>query len=302
MLMLIGKAEKNSIHVEDVLELALPEAGMINGIITNTAVMTDFFDLMVKNYGAVNGEILQNRLLKNDTQLVIHTNSIQTKIMEVPPVRESQILEFLRREFSKNEDPEETAADVNDYTVLNPKGPSGGVEILAASASRELLESYRTCLTAVNIKLKGINIGVNCLIKLVSCMPQLQKQTFLLSHYDHGEQTVSMFIDGVFRLSNRYRILNTTGTAEWFGELGKNLAAMLQFSRAQRGQAEIKRVFNAGLTLEQLNIFAQYSSTLNVALEGFDMSKSVSVSKRVAESGTFNAGTYLFNLGSLVKR
>jgi Tfp pilus assembly PilM family ATPase len=302
MKLIVGQAEKGRIKVEDALQIPLPEAGMINGIVTDTTIMADFFDQMVKEYGISSGEILQNRLLKNDTLLVVHNNSVQTKILEVPAVRDAQVREFIAREFAKNDNEEEAAKDVNDYTVLRPKGPQGGVEILATSVHRDLLEDYRTSLVSANLKLKGINIGVNSLIKLVSIMPELGGQTFLLMNIDYGEQNIALFLDGSFRLSNRYRLLNPTGTSEWFGELGKNLNAMLQFQRAQRGLSELKVVYTAGLTPQQSNIFSQYSSQLNVAIEPFNMSKTIVVSKRVAERGGFDPGAYLLALGNLVRR
>ncbi|MDR3308178.1 MAG: hypothetical protein LBS58_04700 [Coriobacteriales bacterium] len=298
--LLVGTVGKQSIKVEDLFEVRLPEGGMINGIITNDAVMTDFFDMVAKQYGATNSGFMSSRFLKNPTQLVIHTNSIQTKVMEVPPVAEAQVREFIKRDFVQYSD--EAPDDLYDYTVLNPKLPTGGAEILAASVGRGLLESYRTCLLSANYNLKGINIGTNCLVKLVSHLPQLAYQSFVLTQVDREVQNITLFLNGTFRLTNRYRLVNEPNTPEWLAEIANNLMSMLQFNQAQRAHAEVKQVYFAGLADELLAQLAANFSYLKIEIAKLDLSGSIEFSTKVSDAGLLDPGSFLFNLGSLVKR
>ncbi|GHT79040.1 hypothetical protein FACS1894104_3080 [Actinomycetota bacterium] len=300
--LIIGSANREQIRVEDFRQVPLPEGAMINGIITDVGLMTDFLDTVAKEYGITNEALTTNPILSNKTNIVIQVSNIQTKIIEVPPVDENQVREFIRREFTQYEDTQERASDLFDYTILNNIGPNGGVEILAATAGRDLIDDYRRAFVQANYNVGQIGIGVEALIKLAGLIPALTGKTYLLVQTESSRQTISMFLDGTFRLFNGYRLTNEPGSDAWVTEIGQNLASMLQFNRAQRGQSELSETHFAGLSpanLEKLRLDYGY---LNVDIQNFDLRGVVSVSERITAARAFDPGTFLFNLGALVKR
>ncbi|MDR3052465.1 MAG: hypothetical protein LBU48_01205 [Coriobacteriales bacterium] len=297
--LVVGSADKDTIKVENFLEVALPPNATINGIVTDATTMTDFFDSVAKQWGIAAGKVMNNPLLKQPSQLVVHTNSIQTKILEVPPVSDEQVRIFIKREFDQYAEGE--TDDLYDYTILNPSLPSGGIEILATSVGRSLLAPYVTALTGAGYNLKGINIGVNCHIKLVRFLPELTGQSFVLVHADGKDQTITLFIGGFYRFSNRYRLMNNPNTPEWLAEIVNNLSSMLQSTRAQRKQAAVAYAYVAGMADAQIAQMMTASQQLGVQIVKLDLREAVRAPRPFEGAAPFEPGSYLFNLGNLVK-
>ena len=301
--MIIGSATSTSIHVEDFRQVPLPEGAMINGIITNVEAMCEFLDTIAKEYHLQNGATGSNPLLSNKSRVIVQASNIVTKIMEVPAVDEAQVKEFIAQEFTQYEDnPSERANLLFDYTVLNQIGPQGGVEILAANAGRDLVEDYVRAFSQATYNVEQVGIGVEALIKLVALIPTLTGKTYLLVQVEPSRQTITMFLDGTFRIFNGYRLTGEEGSDAWVAGVGQNLASMLQFSRAQRGQSELSQVYFAGLTPENLAKLKEDFGYLNVEMDHFDLSQVVTVAPSITEDRMFNPGGFLFNLGALCKR
>jgi hypothetical protein len=299
LLIVIGEYRAGMIRLEGIKAVPLPAEVTFNGIIADTQAMTDFVATIISEYGISGGQVLNNALTKNPSYLTIHTNSIQTKTIEVPPVSEEQTKEFIKLEFEQFSN--EGSTDLVDYTVINPHLPSGGVEILAVVVSKEQIEAYRDSFVHAGIDLKGINVGVNSLIKLVRLLPQLQNQSFMLSNVDQQAQTISLFIEGAFRFSNRYRLVNQENTAEWIAETAKNLSTVLQFSKAQRGYEEVKTVYFAGLADVQVESLAAEFENVGITIKRLDLSGLLDVSANLLDNSEFNLERLLFNFGNFVK-
>ncbi|MDR2156932.1 MAG: hypothetical protein LBO81_04025 [Clostridiales Family XIII bacterium] len=287
---IVGDADNKNVHVRDFAEIPLPDGGMINGIITDEKIMTDFL-------AGVNG---QYELSKEGAWLVIHNNSIQTKRMDVPAVSESKVLEFVQREFDQYSEGKKDG--VYDFVVLNPQAASGGVTIFAVGAGRELLRPYKTVFAEAGYDLKGINIGVNCQIKLARFLPQLRERTYILVQMDGRHMFLTLFDGGEYRISNSYRLINTPEAPEWLGEVENNLSSMIQFSKSQRSYADIAAVYFAGVPSERFSELEGKLGYLGVDVAELNFRDSLITGGKAADKGGFNPGDYLFNIGNLLKQ
>ncbi|MDR2671994.1 MAG: hypothetical protein LBC35_01600 [Coriobacteriales bacterium] len=300
--LVIGSATKDNIHVDDFRQIPLPEGAMINGIVTDVDLMTDFLDTIAKEFALQTEGTSVNPLLANRSTIVVQASNILTKILEVPPVDEVQVREFIKREFTQYADEADTPDELFDYTILNQIGPGGGVEVLAASAGRELIDDYNRAFSQATYNVEQIGIGVESLIKLVSLLPDLLGKTYLLVNTEASRQTIAMFLDGTFRLYNGYRLISEADSDAWVAEVGQNLASMLQFNRAQRGQTELSQAFFSGLSPTNLEKLRTDFAYLDIQIEHFDLSSIISVSNKITPERQFNPGAFLFNLGALVRR
>jgi hypothetical protein len=292
MKFVVGDADAKSVTVRGFEELLLPSGGMINGIITDEEMMTRFFAQAVSDYA----------LGREPALLVINNNNIQAKRLEVPPVSEDMILEFIRREYSQHS--ESNDGNVYDYTVLDSRGPSGGTEILAVGVARDLLEAYRRTLTGAGFDLKKIDIGLNCQIKLAGFMPQLQQGSVILVLIDSRSLALTLFENGGYVVSNRYRLTHTDGDPELIGEIGGNISSMIQFNKTQKDSAAITAAYIAGAA-ETLVSSLRFSLTyLGIDIQPLDISDRIRRQDGAApESGAaFDSGKYLLNLANLLKK
>jgi hypothetical protein len=293
MKFVVGDADAKSVTVRGFAELLLPSGGMINGIITDEEMMTRFFAQAVSDYA----------LGRESALLVINNNNIQAKRLEVPPVSEDMILEFIRREYSQYSE-SENDGNVYDYTALDSKGPSGGTEILAVGVARDLLEAYHRTLTDAGFNLKKIDIGLNCQIKLAGFMPQLQQGSIILVLIDSRSLALTLFENGGYVVSNRYRLTHTDGDPELIGEIGGNISSMIQFNKTQKDSAAITAAYIAGAA-ETLVSSLRFSLTyLGIDIQPLDMSDRIRLQGPAApESGVaFDSGRYLLNLANLLKK
>jgi hypothetical protein len=288
-----GEASTKSVTVRKYAELLLPAGGMINGIITDEEIMTRFFAQVNNDYA----------LGKEHTSLVINNNNVQAKSLEVPPVSEDLMFDFIRREYSQYSE-EGDDSNVYDYTILSPKGPTGGIQILAVGVARNILESYRTTLINAGFDLKLIDIGLNCQIKLARALPQLQQGSVILVFMDGRSLALTLFENGDYIVSNRYRLTHTDDDPELIDEIGGNISSMIQFNKTQKDSAAITAAYIAGAVEPQVSALSSSLTYLGIDIRGLDMKEIISLQDGgTPEAGThFDAGRYLLNLGNLLKR
>jgi hypothetical protein len=289
-----GDADARTVKVRKHAEILLPAGGMINGIITDAELMTRFFAQVNNDYA----------LGREETMLVINNNNIQAKKLEVPPVSDDMVLEFIRREYSQGE--EDGDGNVYDYAALGQEGPNGGAQILAVGASRELLTAYRSALAEAGFNLKKIDIGLNCQIKLARFLPQLQQGSVILALIDGRTLSLTLFEEGTYTVSNRYRLVHGADDPEWTDEIGGNISSMIQFNKTLKDSAAVTAAYIAGVPDAQISALKHALGYLGIGIEGLDFSEHISVTGDGVTDGSgaldFNARDYVLNIGNLLKR
>lgn len=288
----MGDSDNKAIKIDNYAVATIPEGAMINGIIADEEAMINVLASLTSEYV----------LDKDDSYLVIDSNSIMVKTMDVPPVSENQIVEFIEREFSQYNYEENQAEKIYDYTVINPQAASGGATIMAVGVSKGLIESYRTVFVSAGINLKGINIGANVLIKLAHFLPTLQSGTFILAIIDGKNLSYTLFNEGKYSLTNKYRLLNMIGTPEWQNEIGDNLSSMIQFNKGQKDTNDIESVHFAGILPEELESLKRNLAYLDIGMGGLNTTEPVIISDMISGKGGFSAGSFLYNIGNLLKK
>lgn len=288
--LLIGSVSGQKATVDEFRELALPEQSMINGIITNEDAMLRFFDGVTQEFGPY----------RQDVALVIESNNIRTRLMTLPAVKEARLSLFVKQEFG--EISEETD-DIFDFTVLGPDRKRGGLEVLGIAAGKVLLRNYINVLERAGLKLKRIDVGTNVLTKLARFVPQLGSSNSILVHDDDGSLTISLFEQGAYRISQRYRLLNAQGTPERFREIASNISSMVQFQTSQRRDINIEAIHVLSENPEQLPQLAEATQFLEIPLVALDLDAQLRLTGKASfDQRLFSASKYLYNIGTLVRR
>jgi hypothetical protein len=285
-----GRAEGKHLKIQDFGQIPLPKGGMINGIITDESIITDFFMQTGR----------EHNLFRYPTYAIIVNNSVHMRTMDVPAVSENRIMAFARNEIIQRGGGGED--DVYDYTVLNPSAPSGGVTILAVGVSRTLIQSYRDALPDAGFRLKGMNIGINCLIKLVRFLPSIRKQTCIVGVIDGRLLALIFFSGGEYRIANRYRIVHPEGSKEWCDEIGSHLSPMLQFSKSQRNDDPVEGVYFAGADSEYIESLGRRNHGSGTKIQELTFHKCVACTGLAKEKDDFQPGRFVLNMGSLLKK
>jgi hypothetical protein len=290
LLLLVGTASGQQATVDEFQVIPLPEQSMINGVITNKDAMARFFKAVSQQFGPY----------KQDAILVLESNNIRTKIMTLPRVRERKLLDFVRQDFGEIS---EEGGDVFDFTVLGPNRTEGGLEVLGIAAGKLLLQNYIDVLHGAGFKLKRIDVGSNALRKMARFIPQLQSSSSVLVHIDDMSLAITLFEQGNYRISQRYRLLNPPGTAERQREVSSNISSMVQFQKSQRRDISIDAIYMLGVPQQNMPTFVEATRFLEIPVEWLSLDSQIKLTgKANFDQEHFDSSKFLYNFGAMIRK
>jgi hypothetical protein len=290
LILLVGNVNGQKATIDDFKAIPLPERSMINGVITDKDVMTRFLHEVSQRFGPYN----------QDAVLVLESNNIRTKIMTLPKVKENKLLGFVQRDFGEIS---ESGDDVFDFTVLRQNGPEGGLEVLGIAAGKVLLQNYIDVFKAAGFKLKRIDVGSNALAKIAGFVPQLQSNNSILVHMDGMTLTITLFEQGAYRISQKYRLLNAAETDARRREVVGNISSMVQFQKSQHRDFSIDAIHVLGVLPEQMPAFAEATRFLEIPVFELSLNSQIKLTgKANFDQASFVSSKYLYNLGAMIRR
>jgi hypothetical protein len=289
LLLLAGSVNGRKASMDDFRMIPLPERSMINGVITNKEAMVYFLRDVSQRFGPYN----------QDVTLVLESNNIRTKIMTLPAVKENKLLAFVQQDFGEIS---EGGDDVFDFTVLGPN-TEGGLEVMGIAAGKVLLQNYIDAFTSSGFKLKRIDVGSNALAKIVGFIPQLQSNSSVLVHLDDMALGITLFEHGVYRISQKYRLLNPPGTEERQREMVNNVSSMVQFQRSHRRDVAIDSIYVLGIHPEYMPHFTEATRFLEIPVYELSLDSQIKLTgKANFDQANFVSSKYLYNIGAMIRR
>ena len=212
-----GTGSKSKAKIKKVYSLAVPEGTIMNGIITGEQRLQERLEQIWNRYS----------LPRKGICLVIDSGKIMTKMLEVPYMKDKELISCINKEFA---DGEKTDL-VTDYFPFPKNSPYEMNHIFCAALEKSVIESYLSLFSDLKLKVKRISIGLGCLLRAVTATGMFAYETcvFMLVQ---GSTTISvLFENGNYIYSRRNRMLNDQGSAEWIEELGQIADGIRQFYR-----------------------------------------------------------------------
>jgi hypothetical protein len=290
LLLLGGNVSGQHATVDEFRAIPLPGQAMINGVITDKDVMTRFLQEVMQQFGPYG----------QDAVLVLESNNIRTKIMTLPRVNENKLLSFVKQDFGEISG---EGDDVFDFTVLRPNTAEGGLEVLGIAAGKLLLQNYIDVFTAVGFRLKRIDVGSNVLAKIAHFVPQLRTNSSVLVHVDDVTLGITLFEQGFYRISQKYRLLNPPNTEERHREVISNISSMVQFQRSQRRDISIDAIHVLGVSEEHIPAFVQATRFLEIPVFALSLNQQIKLTGKASfEQADFVSSKYLYNLGAMIRK
>ena len=220
-----------------------PEGSIINGIVMDADSLGGF----LKNFWE------ENKLPKNEVYLILNSNKIAGKNLEIPNMNPKKTLQFILREFSdmqRGED-ENTLAYIQTGVDRNTKLRHVYGESAPKDQLKEFLEIFNNC----GIKLKGIISGEGSIIGYAQMKLARNYKTFVLQVANGNLVSNLLFVDGIFKYYSSVRCFNEVGTEGYFEDMARSLNQLWQFMQAQRINSPIERVFVAGISREEMGYY-----------------------------------------------
>jgi hypothetical protein len=231
--------------LKQVFTTMAPEGSIINGIVMDA----DSLGAHIKSFWE------SNNIPKKDVYLVVNSNKIAGKNLEVPNMNKKKTLKFIMREFAdmQREDEENTIA----YTPIGVDKKTKVRRLYAEMAPKDQLREFMYIFSSMGIVLKGIISGEGSIIGYAQQTLTKSAKTFILQIINGNLVSNVLFVDGLFRYYNSVRCFNEPGTAEYLDDLARSLNQLEQFMTAEKIQSKVERIFVAGTDKDNLNAYDQ---------------------------------------------
>ncbi len=238
-----NRGKKGSL--KQVFTTMAPEGSIINGIIMDAEAL----EAHIKRFWEA------NNIPKKDVYLVVNSNKIAGKKIEVPNLSGKKTLDFIKREFAdmQREDEENTLA----YTSIGMNKKTKVKLLYAEMAPKEQLREFMQVFAAMGITLKGIISSEGSIIGYAQDTLTKFSKTFILQIVNGNLVSNVLFVDGIFSYYNSVRSFSEPGTPGYLDELARSLNQLEQFMNAEKIQSKVERIYVAGTDNNNLNAYNQ---------------------------------------------
>lgn len=288
--MVTGRGSGTKVKIKKVYHLPIPEGVMMNGIITNDSLLAEELSAYWKTY----------RLPKKKIRLVIDSGKFLTKTMEVPYLKDEELLKVIRMEF-QDADREEL---LFDYFPLEKTDEYSLNELFCAAVEKQVLESYVSLFHGLKISLSSINIGYACLLKAAFGTGAFAGKTSILMMMEGDNVISTLFENGRYIYSRRNRLFNEPGSTARCSELARIVSDIQQFQVSRRNEFVIRSIDTSGFERENLEEFRNQIAFLDIKIEELTWLGGVRFpATKITKEGEKKtvAGDHLYNIGNLMR-
>ena len=235
--------------------------------------------------------------MTGSVRIAIDSTEILYKVVEIPYMKPAEIQEVIRREFDNIDSQYEE--QIYDYSVLEGRAAEGkNGRILCCAMGRPMLESYKTLFKNAGIPLKSCDMRLNCVLKALRLLPELQKGRFVLSFVEQEKMINYLIADGQFLFTNRM-FLNSHADAEGAAaELMGNISTINQFYKSEKGDVFLERAYLHGVEAAVLQKCQPFAEGMKLQLTALPQSTQITC-KRESDP-PFLFGDYLIAAGCLL--
>lgn len=266
----------------------LPEGCMINGIITSNNKISDY----LKDY------FIKKNIPLDDVSLVIDSTQILTKVLELPRLKEDELISVIDKEMNELTDGDTL---VYDYLVL--KEDKMKVRYLACAIDESIIESYMELFSNFDVKLSRLNIALGATIKMIEKISLMNNQTGVVIINDGDSLMSVLYENGEYIFSSHTRLYSQHGSLAFANDISRNIEGLQQFLSSQKSQYQINNVYLAGFNQEDFDICKASIDIANVNItelgnDHYNLSSPNSFEDEVSNLSSPKFGNFIFPLGN----
>ncbi|MDO4545642.1 MAG: hypothetical protein Q4C25_05745 [Bacillota bacterium] len=281
-----GRERNGIIRVEEAEKFPLTEGAVMNGLITDE-------DLLIKSLADFMLQVPVED--EKSVRLAIGSSHVFTKTMVVPHLPERKMLKWIEGEFiDVLEDEEEEM--LYDYAILDSQKEEQYAILCAVRKS--LIGAYADIFkNTFDVKLKSIDMGLNCQIKLMEEVNP-EDDTFITLLLDGSTLAANLYVTGLFKISNRIRLLSERGSEGLSDEISRVVSNLIQFNETEKNGEAVSKIYLFGSTPDE-------SFLLTDIRETFGMDPiTLKVNTGIVETdlGDFVLDDYTYAVGNLIRK
>lgn len=280
----LGRSTPKKIIVKRLIVTPIERDAIINGVITNDISLKEDIKAVWKRY----------RLPKKNIRIVIDSSSVLVKPLTVPVTKRENLNNIIRHEFSDVGTAEEMLVD---YSVEDPHLENGGASVIAYAADRAFIGSYIDLFSEIKAEIKSINVSQNSCIKFLKLTGVTQDSNCILAVIDGNILSLLLFVNGIYRFSNRSRLISEKGTSEYTDEIAAAISSIIQFNKSERS-GDITDIYFCGSDSRSRELINMTS----MLFERQRVCELIIPEKKVILKGSLalNPAEYIYCLGNLI--
>jgi len=280
-----GEEKKGGISVSAFKTVELLEETVINGLIVNEGRFDEAFQKIIEAHPARGG--------MKKVRLTIGSGQALVKARKIPKMSESKILQWMKGEFSEAESEDEEY--LYDYEIMDIK-KDGDIALLCA-IKKSMLDNYVNIFEDADISLSCIDIGLNSQAKLIHKMPATEGKTFLVLTIDGNMMDTVLYINGLYAVSNRNRILTERGSSDLGEEVSRIVSGMIQFNHSQKNEQSIESIYMCGFRPDEDAVKEYVSGAYSLVLR--NLKEDADIIEVYDQD--FYPDKYLYAVGNLIR-
>ena len=253
----VGAPTANGAKITAACQFDLPEACLINGIITNEAELT----------AALQSFFTTNKLPTQRVALAAGGSQFNHRLLTLPRMNEKKRAAVLARELSSGG--ADVTAPLDDYMLISTDKKSKADTVLATRVESAVIETYVNLAANCGLKLYSIDLALAGQIKLVRATPALADKSFVVLQFDGDSLIAGLYEQGQYKYSTRSRLFNPRGTEASGTEIGQKLSGLIQFQTAAKSEHPIKAVYFGGATPDDLTACSPACRALQLELSPY---------------------------------
>ena len=247
-----GQMKGSTVQIEDFAEVPMPSQAFLNGTVTDETAFKLAIEQVVTK--STQPDI-------KDVRISIGSCKAMVKTKEIPAMKPQMVWKWLEDEVTEDlGDDEESTDYLKDYSLIEQSDE--GVKALIAAVPREMIGQYVRLFDEMNITVSCIDLGMSSMIKLVDSMPKTEHKTFIMITADGGLLTGALFIDGIYRMYARARLLSEPDSEDESMEIDQMESRIIQFNFTEKNPDKVEFVYPVGFSRKQKEFLSRNSSVL----------------------------------------
>ncbi|MEG0829310.1 MAG: hypothetical protein RSD88_01620 [Anaerovoracaceae bacterium] len=279
-----GTRSGNHINVESFDRVTLEPGTVINGVITDQVQFAQALNKLM------NG---QPGVVEQGVDFSVGSSQIITKTIKAPHLSKEDMWDWIPGEFTEIAD--ENQEYIYDYRIL--KSYEDEDLILACAGEKSIIGNYVEIFEDMNIPVESIDVGLNCQIKIISFLEETKDGTFIFLGLDGNNLNASIFVDGVFKIYNRVRLINERGSSQVNTEIQGVVSKLIQFNRTLENSQELETVYFYGLRTDEKELAENIFNIFKLTPKIISDKENCITTDRAG----FALSQYLYAVGNLIR-
>lgn len=231
MIAVNARSRRKKIVISDIFRMSIPQDCVMNGYVADENEVERLLTEFWKKYP----------LSRKSVTLVLESTQVVSKVIWVPSMNHTKMMEYLPREFVSVERAKD---QIYSYLELTTEGKMK--QVWATMAERSMLEFHIALFEHAGVKLTSIVAAGASELQLLLSLPYLRGKTCMVQILDGLSILHIVLLEGKFYHLSRIRLFDEYGTAAFYGSCVREILGQQQYAREEHPEVRISQLYLAG--------------------------------------------------------